>query len=166
MEDTDQKEKTKYKPWAARIHISGTPVIMDIVMPIFLENLNEWKGNKTELGYKNENTSDISKKILEIFHNKDQLVPEILVKHLNGEYSNIILEGLHANPPPIPIKGQIGKRKQPHSKNLPEQMQKHQNEILLFVINPLVPFDNNLAERDIRMPKLKMKISELSGCLK
>ena len=40
-------------------------------------------------------------------------------------------------------------------------MQKHQNEILLFVINPLVPFDNNLAERDIRMPKLKMKISGL-----
>ncbi len=40
-------------------------------------------------------------------------------------------------------------------------MQKHQNEILLFVINPLVPFDNNLSERDIRMSKLKMKISGL-----
>ena len=102
-----------------------------------------------------------AKKISEIFHNKDQLVPEILVKHLNEEYSNIILEGLYANPPPIPIKGQKGRRKQPHSRNLLERMQKHQNEILLFVINPLVPFDNNLAERDIRMPKLKMKISGL-----
>ena len=40
-------------------------------------------------------------------------------------------------------------------------MQNHQTEILLFLTNPLVPFDNNLAERDIRMPKLKMKISGL-----
>jgi transposase len=37
-------------------------------------------------------------------------------------------------------------------------MQEYQNEILLFVKNPFVPFDNNLAERDIRMPKLKIKI--------
>lgn len=40
-------------------------------------------------------------------------------------------------------------------------MQNHQKEILLFLTNPLVPFENNLAERDIRMPKLKMKISRL-----
>jgi hypothetical protein len=34
--------------------------------------------------------------------------------------------------------------------------------VLLFVTNPLVSFDNNLAERDIRMSKLKMRISGLS----
>ena len=102
-----------------------------------------------------------AKKISEIFHNKDQLVPDRLITYLNQEYSNIILEGLNANPPPIPIIGKKGKQKQPHSRNLLERMQKYQNEILLFVTNPLVPFDNNLAERDIRMPKLKMKISGL-----
>jgi hypothetical protein len=102
-----------------------------------------------------------AKKISEIFHNKDQLVPDKLITYLNQEYSNIILEGLQANPPPLPVKGKKGKTKQPHSRNLLERMQKHQNEILLFVTNPLVPFDNNLAERDIRMPKLKMKISGL-----
>ena len=102
-----------------------------------------------------------AKKISEIFHDGDKLVHPILIKFLNQEYLNIILEGMQANPPPIPIKGKKGKRKQPHSRNLLERMQKYQKEILLFLTNPRVPFDNNLAERDIRMPKLKMKISGL-----
>ncbi|PWR69547.1 IS66 family transposase [Methanospirillum stamsii] len=102
-----------------------------------------------------------AKKISEIFHDKDKLVGPSLIKFLNEEYSNIIIEGMQANPPPTPIKGKRGRRKQPHSRNLLERMQNHQTEILLFLTNPLAPFDNNLAERDIRMPKLKMKISGL-----
>ena len=102
-----------------------------------------------------------AKKISEIFHDRDKLVDPALIRFLNEEYSNIIIEGMQANPPPIPVKGKRGKQKQPHSRNLLERMQDHQTEILLFLTNPLVPFDNNLAERDIRMPKLKMKISGL-----
>ena len=102
-----------------------------------------------------------AKKISEIFHQKEELVPDKLIKYLDEEYSNLIIEGLQNNPPPIPILGKKRKRKQPHSRNLLERMQKYQYEILLFVRNPQVPFDNNLAERDIRMPKLKMKISGL-----
>jgi len=102
-----------------------------------------------------------AKKISELFHQKDELVPDILIQQISEEYSNYIFEGLKANPPPKPIKGKRGKTRQPHARNLLVRMQKYQNEILLFLVNPLVPFDNNQAERDIRMPKLKMKVSGL-----
>jgi transposase len=45
------------------------------------------------------------------------------------------------------------------ARNMAKRLQKFEQEALLFMIDFSVPFTNNLAERDIRMPKAKQKIS-------
>jgi transposase len=45
------------------------------------------------------------------------------------------------------------------SKRMVKRLAKYEQEALLFMIDFAVPFTNNLAERDIRMPKAKQKIS-------
>jgi len=53
-------------------------------------------------------------------------------------------------------RGRIAKSK---ARNLLERMKKYKKDILKFMTDPAIPFDNNLAERDIRMSKLQQKIS-------
>ncbi len=52
-----------------------------------------------------------------------------------------------------------GRPKRTKSLCLLEMFEKNKSQILNFLYNPEVPFDNNLAERDLRMVKLKQKIS-------
>lgn len=52
-----------------------------------------------------------------------------------------------------------GRPKRRPDHNLFNVLWKHRNEILLFIYRKDVPFDNNQAERDLRMLKVKLKIS-------
>ena len=81
-----------------------------------------------------------------------------------ARYQARLSQGYLANPPdPPPKTGKKGRRKQSTARNLLDRLSKHQQAVLLFLDNFAVPFDNSLAERDIRMVKVQQKIS---GCFR
>lgn len=76
------------------------------------------------------------------------------------EYHRILEEGLKEYPAPeVPAKKKRGRKKQSKSKNLLDRLMKNSDYVMAFLRDPSIPFDNNLAERDIRMVKVKQKIS-------
>jgi transposase len=83
---------------------------------------------------------------------------------LLDRFQAAIAKGSAANPPPPPAAVvKRGRRKQSKARNLLDRLYKHQDAVLRFFDDFAVPFDNNLAERDIRMVKVKQKIS---GCFR
>jgi transposase len=93
------------------------------------------------------------------------------IKDFESEFHTIIDKGYAANPetpPPDAVKTK-GRPKRSKALNLIRRLDLQRKQALGFMYDFAVPFDNNLAERDIRMTKLKLKISgtfrsELGAC--
>jgi hypothetical protein len=100
-----------------------------------------------------------AKNAKEVYHNEGVPIPEVILTSIKTTYDEIIQAGLSDNPPPLEYPKKRGRIKNSFACNLLERLVTWKDGVLKFIDRPNVPFDNNLAERDIRMMKVKMKIS-------
>ena len=82
---------------------------------------------------------------------------------LLGRYDRIITTAYRENPEPETTPGRKGRRKRGKVLALVDRLRKYKDAVCLFIKNFAVPFDNNQAERDLRMVKVKAKVS---GCFR
>lgn len=75
------------------------------------------------------------------------------------KYREICSLGIEQEPPPERTPGKRGRLKRTKGRNLVERLIREEEAVLAFAFNKEVPFTNNLAERDIRPAKVKMKVS-------
>ena len=81
------------------------------------------------------------------------------VEDYHQHYQVIVETALGITPAASATPGHRGRVKQSDAFNLLQRLQQYRDDVLRFLSDSRVPFDNNLAERAIRMPKLKQKVS-------
>jgi hypothetical protein len=78
-----------------------------------------------------------------------------------ARYQRLLADGQAANLPPRPARCQDPRQRRSPAAKLLARLDTHRDEVLRLLDDCRVPFDNNQAERDLRMVKLQQKIS---GC--
>ncbi len=95
---------------------------------------------------------------------RDKKLNKKELANLQKRYRNILTRG-EKELPPIPPRpsGKRGKLAKSDAHNLWERLKLHEASVLLFAKDSYVPFTNNRAEQDLRMAKVKQKVS---GCFR
>lgn len=96
---------------------------------------------------------------------KQSLEPK-RVAHYAKNYQVLLRQAWELNPKQARDPTRVDTRgiiKQTFTYNLLARLDRYSTDVWRFINDHRVPFDNNRAERDIRMPKLKQKIS---GCFR
>jgi transposase len=88
-------------------------------------------------------------------------LPVSKLKVVRSQYAKILAEAEQEEPPPIINKR--GKPKKSKGRNLMDRLSLYEEYVLNFAAIEHIPFTNNLAERDIRPWKTKLKVS---GCFR
>ena len=83
---------------------------------------------------------------------------ESIERVIGQAYDRITAKALKKHPPPKP-NGKRGRTARTRERKFAERLAEFKNETLAFIHDFDIPFDNNLSERDLRMMKLKEKIS-------
>lgn len=119
---------------------------------IYEENQKQWAGEMIDLLVEANNKK------------KENNLTSFAKQKIVDNYQLIIeLAKIEEPPSPLPTVKKRGRIKKTKSLLLLNAFINKKEDILQFIHNQDVPFDNNLAERDLRMVKLKQKIS---GCFR
>jgi len=134
--------------------LCGSHLLRDLQFAIDSNNYTWAKNMKRLL---QETCAKVSKR-------KRKKLSEVEYKNLQMRYRNILTRG-EKELPPIPVRqnGKRGRIAKSDAHNLWERLKNYEQGVLLFARNSHVSFTNNRAERDLRMNKVKQKVS---GCFR
>ncbi len=109
-------------------------------------------------------TQPLIKLLLHIKNQVDRNPAGVLDKRWQGRhrkrYRALVGQGLEMNPPAVKANGQTrGRTAQTKTVNLLLRLKAQEEEVLRFMTHAGAQFDNNQAERDLRMNKVRQKVS-------
>ncbi len=80
-------------------------------------------------------------------------------RRLQSRYRNALTRGLQEMPAFPEKNGSRGRTKKTDAQNLWESLWKYEDSVLMFARKKEIDFTNNRAERDLRLSKVKQKVS-------
>lgn len=87
----------------------------------------------------------------------------VCLEYFSQKYGAILVRAVESNPIETKPKGKRGRPKKGKTRSLIDRFVNHKGEVCLFINDFSIPFSNNQAEQDIRMIKVKQKVS---GCFR